>query len=257
VYDGSAQDLRKLPPISRYDYDRCAWWAAEQGVADLSAKLDVRDPLQVAMENIHPHPRSLVAIVRHLMVTGVDPNFERYPYLEPKKAQAELLYPAQPTTPLKHAMFNVAESRLTQFQIDTVQTVTELLLAHGADPFPAMALAEGRYGQYTTESCRWQAWHFVAVAAREDEAELLRDELDAEARRIRNFGPQQDGPEKENALADLAAREEVLRGKQLALAQLQGEVGTVNPRLKSPAFQKRQADFQQSHPPNVHQLMQH
>merc|ERR1712129_307248 len=35
---------------------------------------------------------------------------------------------------------------------------------HGADPAPAMAIAEERYGRYSEQEC-WEAWHVVAMSA--------------------------------------------------------------------------------------------
>ena len=47
----------------------------------------------------------------------------------------------------------------------TLAEIAKVLLHHGADPTPAMNIAERRYGKYSKDEQTWKAWSVVAEAA--------------------------------------------------------------------------------------------
>ena len=51
--------------------------------------------------------------------------------------------------------------------------IARMLLRHGADPKPAMELAECRYGKYSKDDAKWEAWSVVAEAAAAAERSML------------------------------------------------------------------------------------
>ena len=54
----------------------------------------------------------------------------------------------QPTTPLSLVVFCISNSFLEDEDLKQFAEIATLLLKHGADPKPAMELAELRYGKY-------------------------------------------------------------------------------------------------------------
>ena len=54
----------------------------------------------------------------------------------------------QPTTPLSLVVFCISNSFLQDDDLKQFAEIAKLLLKHGADPKPAMELAEFRYGKY-------------------------------------------------------------------------------------------------------------
>ena len=80
----------------------------------------------------------------------------------------------QPDRPLKMVMFRLSDclsdagccSSLPE-QRATLAEIAKVLLRHGADPTPAMNIAERRYGKYSKEENEqtWKAWSVVAEAA--------------------------------------------------------------------------------------------
>jgi hypothetical protein len=55
---------------------------------------------------------------------------------------------AQPTTPLKLVAFRISDCMLVDADLERFRRVAELLLQHGADPAPALAHCESRYGRF-------------------------------------------------------------------------------------------------------------
>ena len=66
-------------------------------------------------------------------------------------------------TPLKTVIFCLSDG-LEETQQESYAEIARLLLQYGADPNPAMELAESRYGSYSNDTCKWEAWHVVAAA---------------------------------------------------------------------------------------------
>ena len=71
----------------------------------------------------------------------------------------------QPDQPLKMVMFRLSDCLLTAEQETTFAEIAKVLLRYGADPQPAMGIAEVRYGPYSKEDSPWEAWDVVATAA--------------------------------------------------------------------------------------------
>jgi hypothetical protein len=74
----------------------------------------------------------------------------------------------QPTTPLRMVMFRISDSLLTDADLDQCAAITRLLLRSGADPRPALQLAERRYGRYDPDQPPtpfMRVWHIVANTA--------------------------------------------------------------------------------------------
>jgi ankyrin repeat protein len=102
-----------------------------------------------------------VEAVRDLLGRGADPNFRTF------KDEDEPDGFIQPTTPLRMVMFRISDSLLEDAELREFLKIAQLLLDHGADPGPAMEIAEDRYGKYdpTYESSPFMdVWHVVARA---------------------------------------------------------------------------------------------
>ena len=99
-----------------------------------------------------------VEAVTRLLTGGHDPNAARAPGGEDA---------FQPDRPLKMVMFRLSDSMLGDAERAQLAAIARILLAHGADPAPAMAIAEYRYGAYQgkDDAATWAAWHVVAAAA--------------------------------------------------------------------------------------------
>jgi tetratricopeptide (TPR) repeat protein len=96
--------------------------------------------------------------VHTLLSEGVDPNSIRSPGGEAS---------CQPDQPLKMVMFRLSDCVLEQVGRDQLALIATLLLEHGADPVPALNIAEKRYGPYkgAGDEDTWEAWHVIAAAA--------------------------------------------------------------------------------------------
>jgi hypothetical protein len=73
----------------------------------------------------------------------------------------------QPTTPLRLVMFAISDCMLDDDGLKQFAEIATLLVRRGADPQPAMAIAEDRYGKYdpnTPSSLFMDVWHIVANA---------------------------------------------------------------------------------------------
>lgn len=101
-----------------------------------------------------------VAEVTRLLEAGADPNYETFTGMKESGRQH------QPYTPLRLVMFCISDSLLEDADIAQHAEVAKLLLRYGADPEPAMALAEQRYGKYDPQrqSRLMPAWRVVAAA---------------------------------------------------------------------------------------------
>jgi hypothetical protein len=97
--------------------------------------------------------------VRQLLSDGkLDPNATRDPLVSEESHQ--------PDTPLKMVMFRVSDALLTAEDRAVLADIAGELLDAGAEPGPAMDIAQSRYGQYAgpddQQTCA--AWHLVAAA---------------------------------------------------------------------------------------------
>lgn len=113
------------------------------------------DKNEALMEAVSFHN---VKAVQAWLEKGADPNYIKV---------YETEYPQnQPTTPLRMVMFCISDNLLEEDDLKQFAEVATLLLQHGADPEPAMQLAEIRYGKYDTypENGFMNVWHIVAKA---------------------------------------------------------------------------------------------
>jgi hypothetical protein len=103
-----------------------------------------------------------VPLVEALLAAGGDPNAVRAPGGEE---------PYQPDRPLKMVMFRLSDCMVGPDDRAKLARIARALLDHGADPGPAMEIAEARYGEYPwpdgVDGNRvvWEAWSIVAAAA--------------------------------------------------------------------------------------------
>ena len=75
----------------------------------------------------------------------------------------------QPDRPLKMVIFRLSDCLLGEEQLATLAEIAQVLLNHGADPKPAVELAETRYGPYSKEDEKWKARSIVVAAAAAEE----------------------------------------------------------------------------------------
>lgn len=80
-----------------------------------------------------------------LLSAGADPNF-----CLPKEEYAHLNadYEDQPYSPLRLLVFIISDSLISDKELLVDARAAKLLLDHGADPLPAIELAEKRYGKF-------------------------------------------------------------------------------------------------------------
>ncbi len=101
-----------------------------------------------------------VEAVKDCLEHGADPNY----YVEVDEAYESK---NQPTTPLRMVMFRISDNMLEDEDLRKFAEIAQLLLDYGADPKPAMQIAESRYGKYNTDSEQspfMDVWHIVANA---------------------------------------------------------------------------------------------
>ena len=104
-----------------------------------------------------------VKAVRFYLLQGADPNYSRF------KDEDEPHGYLQPTTPLRLVMFCISDAMVDENQIKQFGEIAKLLLEFGADPAPAMQIAESRYGKYNPDaedSPFMNVWSLVARAKR-------------------------------------------------------------------------------------------
>jgi hypothetical protein len=102
-----------------------------------------------------------VGEVRELLRLGADPNYRAS--LDEDEPDGLM----QPTTPLRMVMFAISDCMLDDDGLRDFLTIAQMLLDHGADPGPAMEIAEDRYGKYSPDlesSPFLDVWHAVAKA---------------------------------------------------------------------------------------------
>ena len=101
-------------------------------------------------------------VVEECLENGADPNYT----IKIEEREDDDIF--QPTTPLKLVMFRISDSLLEDKDLKQFTKISKLLLRYGADPEPAMQIAEARYGKY--DSCKAEkgsfmdVWHILANA---------------------------------------------------------------------------------------------
>jgi hypothetical protein len=83
-----------------------------------------------------------IEAVKSCLERGADPNYTRF------RDEEEPNGYIQPTTPLRMVMFRISDSFLEDDDIKKFGEIAKILLKHGADPKPAMQIAECRYGKH-------------------------------------------------------------------------------------------------------------
>jgi hypothetical protein len=77
--------------------------------------------------------------VKNCLAGGADPNYARTWGEDDTH---------QPTTPLRMVVFRISDNLLEDADLKLFAEIANLLLHYGADPKPAIQLAELRYGKY-------------------------------------------------------------------------------------------------------------
>jgi len=99
--------------------------------------------------------------VQDCLENGADPNYTRH------RDEDEPNGYMQPTTPLRLVMFRISDNLLDDSHLIQFAEIARLLLHYGADPKPAMQIAEYRYGKYNpdAESSPFiDVWNIIANA---------------------------------------------------------------------------------------------
>ena len=102
-----------------------------------------------------------VQAVEICLTGGADPNYIR-PAFESEAAEY-----LQPNTPLRLVVFCISDSQLEEGKLAQFGEIATRLLQSGADPGPAMQLAELRYGKYDPAAEKnplMDVWHIIAGA---------------------------------------------------------------------------------------------
>lgn len=97
-----------------------------------------------------------VALVGRCLEGGADPDGGTV--VGKESTQSAL----QPDSPLKAVIFCISDALLDERGLEDFRQITELLLANGADPGPARAMARQRYGDIDAEN---PADTFTAILA--------------------------------------------------------------------------------------------
>ena len=84
-----------------------------------------------------------VDLVDDYLKAGADPNYNNEELYRGGNVGIE----HQPTTPLKMVVFCISDCMLKEPDLEEFLQITNLLLAAGADPKPAILLSELRYGK--------------------------------------------------------------------------------------------------------------
>ena len=99
--------------------------------------------------------------VERCLAAGADPNFELSGGADGPADSA------QPTTPLRMVVFRISDCDLDDGALRTFAKIAALLLRHGADPAPALKMAESRYGPYPAgagDSAFREVWRILLDA---------------------------------------------------------------------------------------------
>jgi len=102
-----------------------------------------------------------VGAVQACLENGADPNYTLH------RDEDEPNGLIQPTTPLRMVMFRISDSLLEDSDLKQYAEIAKLLLRYGADPKPAMFIAEHRYGKYDSNAEKspfMDVWHIIANA---------------------------------------------------------------------------------------------
>ncbi len=103
-----------------------------------------------------------VQAVLKCLKNGANPNYREF---EDEQEPGGII---QPTTPLRMVMFRISDNMLEDEQLLLFKEIAQLLLDHGADPVPAMEIAEDRYGKYDPKydepNLFYDVWHVVGRA---------------------------------------------------------------------------------------------
>jgi hypothetical protein len=107
--------------------------------------------------------------VKNFLRQGADPNYNIFGYEDWDNSES------QPTTPLKLVMFRISDSFVNDDGLGEFAKIAKLLIEYGADPGPAMVIAESRYGKYDPKASQKMdeadrafinVWDIVANAAK-------------------------------------------------------------------------------------------
>ncbi len=98
--------------------------------------------------------------VKYYLESGEDPN-----QVLPAIAGADNTI-HQPATPLTLVVSSLSSPMLEEYDIKEFAAIAKLLIEYGADPKPAMELAEMRFGKYNAnaESSLMEVWRIIANA---------------------------------------------------------------------------------------------
>jgi hypothetical protein len=99
--------------------------------------------------------------VKACLIKGADANYRRFSDEEEPDGLI------QPTTPLRMVMFRISDCMLEDKDLEQFEMISEVLLEFGADPGPAMEIAESRYGTYRPDieiNPFTKVWHLIAKA---------------------------------------------------------------------------------------------
>lgn len=110
---------------------------------------------------LHAVAYNMLDEVKHLFEQGANPNFDSYVGKSSEEKEG------QPYTPLRMVMFRISDNLLDDEALKEFGEIAMLLLKHGAEPEPAMELAEQRYGQYNPNAQNtpfMEIWRIVAEA---------------------------------------------------------------------------------------------
>ena len=112
-------------------------------------------------ELIHAISTYDIAAVKQCLENGADPNYA----ISLDGVESSNIN--QPTTPLKLVMFRISDCLLDDSDLSQYLEITKILLSFGADPKPAMQIAESRYGIYDPgciDTLFKEIWQLIANA---------------------------------------------------------------------------------------------
>ncbi len=101
--------------------------------------------------------------IQFLLENGADANYK----IPEEEYEGMVEYKYQPYSPLRLVMFCISDALITDEELKEYIEIVKILIAHGADPKPAMELAEERYGKYNPtneDSLFMDVWKVVADA---------------------------------------------------------------------------------------------
>lgn len=100
-----------------------------------------------------------VEAVKNCLENGAYPNYSRF------RDDEEPNGLIQPTTPLRMVMFCISDCMLEDDDLKYFTEIAKLLIHYGADPKPAMEIAEDRYGKYDPDAQNglfMEVWRIVS-----------------------------------------------------------------------------------------------